>query len=254
MSGTNKRTKKIRSILPNTPTEISTVNQAIILHLSCFLADLIEIEPEIIDEPEPEPANIIDATATSNDNDQNITKNINNKLKHMTYCMSNNIIEPGRQSACFWCTCDFDNNPIYIPKWITEDKCECYGHFCSPECSLAYLMKERIDMSVKYTRIELLNNIYGKIYNYTKSIKPAPDPRYVLDKFLGSLNIQEFRALFENDRLFYVMDKPMTRIMPEFHDDNSENNIFNAKKSSNKKNRKSKDKNTIVNEKFKLAV
>jgi hypothetical protein len=36
-----------------------------------------------------------------------------------------------------------------------------------------------------------MNHIYSKIYDYTKNIKPAPDPHYMLDKFYGNLTIQE---------------------------------------------------------------
>ena len=44
-----------------------------------------------------------------------------------------------------------------------------YGCFCSPECSSAYLMNEKIDSSVKFERYQLLNHVYGKIYDYKKN-------------------------------------------------------------------------------------
>ena len=38
------------------------------------------------------------------------------KIKTLTVNLhTNNISE--KKSACFWCTCDFDNPPIYIPKY-----------------------------------------------------------------------------------------------------------------------------------------
>ena len=61
-----------------------------------------------------------------------------------------------------------------------------------------------------------------KLYNYDKNIKPAPNPYYTLDKFYGNLNIQEYRKLLNNDRLLFIVDKPMTRILPELHDDNED--------------------------------
>ena len=43
------------------------------------------------------------------------TKNIWKKLRMLAVKLhTNNISE--KRSACFWCTCDFDNPPIYIPK------------------------------------------------------------------------------------------------------------------------------------------
>ena len=44
-----------------------------------------------------------------------------------------------------------------------------------------YLKKENIDKSTLWERYCLLNNIYGKIYGYSKNIKPAPSPYYTLD-------------------------------------------------------------------------
>ena len=54
-------------------------------------------------------------------------------------------------------------------------------------------MNENIDSSSKFERYYLLNNIYGKIYNYEKNIKPAPDPHYTLDKYYGLFSINEWR-------------------------------------------------------------
>jgi hypothetical protein len=55
-------------------------------------------------------------------------------------------------------------------------------HFVA-QSVVAYLMKESIDDSVKFERYHLLNQTYSKIYNYTRNIKPAPNPYYLLDKF-----------------------------------------------------------------------
>ena len=67
-------------------------------------------------------------------------------------------------------------------------------------------MEENIDSSTKFERYHLSNNIYSQIYNYKKNIKPAPNPYYLLDKYCGNLNIQEYRALLRNDRLFLIVD------------------------------------------------
>ena len=104
---------------------------------------------------------------------------------------------------------------------------EVYGCFCSPECACAYLKNEDIDNSVKWERYALLNNTYCKIFDYTKNIKPAPNPHYTLDKFYGNLSIQEYRRLLKNQRILMVVDKPMTKILPELYEENNEiPNIF----------------------------
>jgi hypothetical protein len=94
-----------------------------------------------------------------------------------------------------------------------------YGSFCRPECAVAFLMKENIDDSTKFERYHLLNHIYSKVYNCKKNIKPAPNPYYLLEKFYGSLSIQEYRKLLKTEHLMLVVDKPLTRILPELHED-----------------------------------
>ena len=54
-----------------------------------------------------------------------------------------------------------------------------------------------------WERYALLNNIYGKVYNYETNIKPAPSPFYTLDKYYGNLTIQEYRKLLKNDTLLF---------------------------------------------------
>jgi hypothetical protein len=165
-----------------------------------------------------------DGNSTLNNND---TKEIYKKLKDLEMNLHLNNIQD-KKSACFWCTCDFDNPPIYIPKHYLKESYHVYGCFCTPECGVAYLMNENIDSSIKFERFHLINHIYAKIYNYTKNIKPAPSPFYMLEKYYGNLSINEYRALIRNDRLFLIVDKPLTRIMPELHIDN-EDFIINNK-------------------------
>ena len=179
-------------------------------------------------------------------------KRLFQKLKELQINLHHNNISD-KKSACFWCTCDFDNPPIYIPKNEINGNYNVYGCFCSPECATAYLMNENINTSIKFERYYILNHIYAKIYEYEKNIKPAPNPYYTLDKFYGNLNIQEYRKLLNNDRLLFIVDKPMTRILPELHDDN-EDYMLNKKTSSNFKVRRNKQnsKTNILNENFGL--
>jgi hypothetical protein len=144
-----------------------------------------------------------------------------NKLKELTYQLHTNSISD-KKSACFWCTCDFDNPTILIPKYELNKIYHCYGCFCSPECATAYLFEEAIDTSSRFERYHLLNHIYCKIYNYEKNIKPAPNPYYTLNKYYGNLTIQEYRKLLKNERLLLVVDKPLSRVLPELHEDNDD--------------------------------
>ena len=185
-------------------------------------------------------------------------KDVWKKLKILEYNLHVNNISD-KKSACFWCTYEFDNPPIYIPKHFIKESYNVYGCFCSPECATAYLMNENIDSSTKFERYHLINHIYSKIYNYTKNVKPAPNPFYMLDKYYGNLNIQEYRALLRNERLFLVVDKPLTRILPELHEDNDDfiinNKIIpsNAYQVKKKLQKKTQSKNNILNEKFGIS-
>lgn len=225
----------------------------VVLHLKCSLEDLNDntsdsekeiksfdlnqnnIDYEIINKSSAEHidelSNINHAqTTNANANTTNDCeeKLINIKLRALQKQLHTNDIS-NKKSACFWCTHDFDNPPIYIPKHKSNDNYFVYGCFCSPECSVSHLMNENIDTTEKFERYQLLNFIYGKIYNYNINIKPAPNPYYVLDKYYGNLTIQEYRKLLRNDRLLMIIDKPLTRILPELHE---ENNDFLSMKNS----------------------
>ena len=196
------------------------------------------------------------------DDDDNVSTNkdgakeIWKKLKQLEHNLHVNNVN-NKKSACFWDSCDFDNPPIYIPKHFMNDTYHVYGCFCSPECGVAYLMNENIDSSTKFERYHLFNHIYSKIYDYKKNIKPSPNPHYMLDKFYGNLSIQEYRSLLRNERLFIIVDKPLTRILPELHDDNDDfilnskiipsNNNYQLKSRMQKK---KQNKSSIVNERF----
>lgn len=157
-------------------------------------------------------------------------KDINAKLKKVKLQLYKNS-NPDKKAACFWCTYDFDNQTCYIPKYEMDGQLYGYGSFCRPECAVAYLMKENIDDSTKFERYHLLNQIYSKIYQHKKNIKPAPNPYFLLDKFYGNLSIQEYRKLLKTEHMLLVIEKPMTRILPELHEDNEDfiMNIYGGK-------------------------
>lgn len=158
---------------------------------------------------------------SAENNDNLFLRDINNKLKKLKIQLYKNAI-PDKKSSCFWCTYEFDNQACYIPKYEMDGSIFGYGSFCRPECAVAYLMRENIDDSTKFERYHLLNQIYSKVYGFKKNIKPAPNPYYMLEKFYGNLTIQEYRKLLKTEHMMLVIDKPMTRILPELHEDNED--------------------------------
>ena len=180
---------------------------------------------------------------------------ISQKLRTLARDLHTNNISD-KKSACFHCTCDFDNPPIFIPKHEISGTYHVYGCFCSPECAAGYLFQQRdIDPSTRFERYALLNHMYCKIYDYNKNIKPAPNPYYTLDKFYGNLSIQEYRRMLKNERLLLVVDKPLTRSLPELHEDNDDfviNGRNNSGKYKLRRSTKKQTKNEILMNTFNM--
>ena len=174
-----------------------------------------------------------DKRVATDDDCETSIKDINAKIKQLRIVLYKNI-NTDNKSACFWCTYEYDNPTCYIPKYESEGNIHVYGSFCRPECAVAYLMKETMDDSTKFERYHLLNRIYGKICGYTRNIKPAPNPYYTLEKYYGTLTIQEYRKLLKTDHMLLTVDKPMTRLMPELHEETDET-LLNIGNTSNVK-------------------
>jgi len=275
------RKPKGGKIIPNimTNSQIDETTPNIILHLKCATKDLLtnattydnleiesynfsvknELSYEVISKQSDEQQQNDNETEQPQqplDEKENMVKMKDTwvKLKQLEHTLHINNVS-NKRSACFWCTYEFDNPAVYIPKHYVSGSYHVYGCFCSPECGVAYLMNESIDSSVRFERYQFLNNIYGKVFNYEKNIKPAPNPYYMLEKFCGNLSIQEYRALLRNERLFLIIDKPLTRILPELHEDN-DNFILNNKiipsnyQLKKKIAKKGGTKNSIVHEHF----
>ena len=200
----------------------------VVVHLKCKKSDITGVNEEQITETV---SNYGNNTVQQNyqpvvhKKDCDDSKNIHEKLKKLQMNLHNNTICE-TDSACFWCTCNFSNLPISIPKFEINNTYHVYGCFCSPECATAYLMNENIDSSVKFERYHLLCYIYAKVFDYKTNIKPAPDPRYTLKKYFGNLSIEEYRQLFDSQRYLFIIDKPITRELPELHEDYKNENKF----------------------------
>lgn len=201
-------------------------------------------ENKVVDELEPISLTIQE---TKSKEQLIMKKTINDKLKELERMFNTNQVT--KSSACFWCTCSFNSTPIHIPSLYFQGKYDVYGCFCSPECACSYLFQQSIDNNMKYERYQLLNYVYGKVYDYKKEIKPAPNPHYTLDKYYGNLTIQEYRQLLEYDRLILVIDKPLTKIYPEIHEDNNDFETIYENKIHLKKNTRV-DKNVVLNKVF----
>ena len=231
------RKPKGGKIVPNmVSTDDDNVNkQNVILHLKCNFKDLDFGADDSYNFTPLEKDNY-EAVAPVNN-----TKDVWRKLKAIEHNLHSNEIAEHKRS-CFWCTCGYETQPVHIPRSFINKSYQVYGSFCSPECAAGYLMDERIDSSMRFERYQMLNHIYGNNNGVYQNVKPAPNPRYLLDKFSGSLNVQEYRSLFKTDKMFYMADKPLTRIMPEYHEESFESSANNKVAPINSLQQKTKPK------------
>jgi hypothetical protein len=183
------------------------VIQNIILHLKCSSKD---IEKVVFNSTGVEPYTQEMCHAELNSYTEDT---LHQKLKNISTRLHVNDIN-GR-SDCFWCTCPFDNPPVYIPKSIHQGQYQVYGSFCCPECAAGFLFQQKLDQSTKFEQYHLLNDLYGSVYAYAKPIVPAPPPHYLLNKYFGSLTIREYRNAIRDDSVMIVVDKPICCTYPE---------------------------------------
>jgi len=197
--------------------------QNIILHLKCSSQEIKQslnfnvnfIEPYL---KEPVHTEIVDESK-----DISITQ----KLKNLAVRLHSNDIS--NRSDCFWCTCSYDSPTVYIPKIKSQDHYQVYGSFCCPECAAAYLFQEQLDSSTKFERYHLLNYLYCEVYNYAKNIIPAPPPFYLLNKYYGTLTIQEYRQLLRQDKIIFIANKPISSSYPELIQGTTDYNMCSIK-------------------------
>ena len=107
--------------------------------------------------------------------------------------------------ACFWCVHTFEHQPRVIPEREVNGVYNVYGNFCSPECGVAYLLKEGLDPHVRWERMALLHRIYdtqgiGQIF-------PAP-ARECLTVFGGPMSIDVFRATLQSKKVRVDLHMP----------------------------------------------
>jgi len=87
----------------------------------------------------------------------------------------------------------------------------CEGHYCSPECALAYLYAENsLSDVVRWTRHALLADLYRTLFK-NKDITPAPH-RHMLRMFGGPLDIEQFRQFVSASEDMIAVQLPPLRL------------------------------------------
>ena len=170
-----------------------------------------------VEETAPQPANgatdyseilkEVEASHVAERFTSDVMKDILGRTRSPTYT-------PG--TACFWCCHSFGWTASVLP--ISYDAYEnmyaCEGHFCSPECAMAYLYADPSLSDVsRWTRHTLLADMYRTMYT-TRDLSPAP-PRSSLRLFGGPLDIEQYRQYLANsDDMVSVQLPPLRLFVP----------------------------------------
>ncbi len=106
---------------------------------------------------------------------------------------------------CYWCAQCFPSAPCFLPVKEESGVYTVYGNFCTPQCSLAYLLKEHLDSHVRWERMALLHRLYKPLDG--KRIYPAP-ARETLQDFGGPMTIEQFRQTISENKIRVDLHSP----------------------------------------------
>lgn len=123
--------------------------------------------------------------------------------------------------SCWWCKHEFCTPAVSLPESYYDRKYYTIGCFCSYNCALSF----NLDLSDDKTwlRTSLLNKLYYDTYNENSKIVPAPS-WFILKKFGGILDIEDYRKELVVNSRDYILLKPPLISRLTFIEENLENN------------------------------
>jgi hypothetical protein len=130
--------------------------------------------------------------------------------------------------SCWWCCHNFECVPWGIPQKYVENNFELYGVFCSANCALAYLLDMDRDEDYLWEKVALLNLLHYKVYGKYENIIPSPN-KIALQKFGGSMTLEEFHNLIElNNKSYTVEFPPCNNVIPILEEIYKKNNLISS--------------------------
>ena len=117
-------------------------------------------------------------------------------------------------TSCFWCCHQFETIPWGIPLRYVDNKFQCFGIFCSPNCATSYIFYEMKDDYNIWELNSLINLLYYKIHGEYRQILPAPS-KMCLTKFGGRMPIEEYRENhLDKYSIYPVKFPPIISVIP----------------------------------------
>jgi len=132
--------------------------------------------------------------------------------------------------CCWWCCHSFNTIPLGLPFEYNKktNKFMVKGIFCSFACMLAYKNENKLQ-----DKNYLINYLYTKltadtdiINSETNKLKPAPS-KYTLKMFGGELSIEEFRNASNENKVYKMIEYPMS-VYNDYVEEIDIENIKNA--------------------------
>lgn len=143
----------------------------------------------------------------------------------------NKFIPQKTDLCCWWCTCQFDTLPTYLPEKYSENNFYVSGCFCSFNCAGAYNLS-LADNKV-WDRYSLLKLMYyminkNKINSIVDIDINIAGPKELLNKYGGPMTIEEYR---KNSK---ILGREYHKLIPPFIPVNSGfEEITNSKNNTN---------------------
>jgi hypothetical protein len=119
--------------------------------------------------------------------------------------------------ACWWCTYNFDTQPLFMPDHYKNNIYYVFGNYCSFSCMLAY--NENMDDYRKGVRTALIKQLYREMFNCDDMNIKSAGPRELLDKFGGPMNITKYRdASIVSRKTFKVTIPPQIPLISDLEE------------------------------------
>ena len=125
----------------------------------------------------------------------------------------NKLIPTTTDLCCWWCTCQFDNLPTYLPEKYSDSNFYVSGCFCSFNCVGAYNLSLNDDKV--WNRYSLLKLMYyminkNKIISISDIEINIAGPKELLKKYGGPMTIDEYR---KNSK---ILGREYHKLIPPF--------------------------------------
>jgi hypothetical protein len=153
--------------------------------------------------------------------------------------------------CCYWCTEQFENQPIGLPEKKVGDTFFVKHCFCSFNCMTSFNFS--INDEKVWERYALINLMYKKIYNLIHNIKiDLAPPREALLKFGGKYTVEQFRELCK-EKSIKIMSFPVISIQTYLEEMNASLNGDNGSVSHGPSQTEVKNYLDKVHDQYKLS-